>query len=505
MPKVDCTSTHKPNPRLLRNHSCDKFIFAETVVSPNDPNATKQLPASPRISKPASYHSLLLLTDSWHSRCVSVQRLLDYLRLRKSGSARSARSHCNSLGRFCVHCGTTPDEVTKLPRDEIEELVQQHCDMLMERSRRNGPSARYANTTLASLKTFFACNGFNRKNGSELRVSNYHQPPRTRNTPEYVPTLREGLTMAERSKSKRDRAIVLTLATTGLRNSALRAMKVGDILAELRDGRQVLLIQVEPDWNNNRVSGSCKNCIPYYTFTARIATEAIKAMIAEREATFGACLPEETLFMSNYNQIAPAQRRLKTLTARELQVVVKKAAKAADIVDWNNVHVQTLRKVFESVLRSPLIDGGAMDPKDQEFLMGHLLPGSQDNYYDHSKVERMREIFSKLVFENKPHVHDLSLQMWQKFAKVLGVDASQVTETRAMKEKELQRKLSMQEEEELLEQLVGQAIQGIRQGVSAKDKIVQLIELQQHIESGWSFVASLGDGRAVIRSTATKI
>jgi hypothetical protein len=311
--------------------------------------------------------------------------------------------------------------------------------------------------------------------------------------------------MAERSKSKRDRAIVLTLATTGLRNSALRAMKVGDILAELRDGRQVLLIQVEPDWNNNRVSGSCKNCIPYYTFTARIATEAIKAMIAEREATFGACLPEETLFMSNYNQIAPAQRRLKTLTARELQVVVKKAAKAADIVDWNNVHVQTLRKVFESVLRSPLIDGGAMDPKDQEFLMGHLLPGSQDNYYDHSKVERMREIFSKLVFENKPHVHDLSLQMWQKFAKVLGVDASQVTETRAMKEKELQRKLSMQEEEELLEQLVGQAIQGIRQGVSAKDKIVQLIELQQHIESGWSFVASLGDGRAVIRSTAARI
>jgi len=39
-----------------------------------------------------------------------------------------------------------------------------------------------------------------------------------------------------------------------------------------------------------------------------------------------------------------------------------------------------------------------MDVKVQEFFMGHVLPGSQDPYFDRSKVERMRIQYSKLRF-----------------------------------------------------------------------------------------------------------
>ena len=36
--------------------------------------------------------------------------------------------------------------------------------------------------------------------------------------------------------------------------------------------------------------------------------------------------------------------------------------------------------------------------KIQEFFMGHILPGSQDNYFDSSKVEYLRAQYLRLNF-----------------------------------------------------------------------------------------------------------
>jgi hypothetical protein len=303
--------------------------------------------------------------------------------------------------------------------------------------------------------------------------------------------------MAERSGNKRDRAIILTVATTGLRNSALRALRVGDILTELEAGKEILLINVIYNWNE-RIPGACKNCIPYFTFTAKIATEAIKSMLTEREARFGSLLPEEPLFISNYNQIRPDQRRMRPLTARELEIIVKKAAEAADISEWKNVHVHTMRKVFESVLRSPLIDNGRMDAKDQKFLMGHILRGSQDNYYDSTKIEKMRELYSKLVFEDRPPIEEQSLQTLRKVVKIYGVNS---LEAKVARENDLGRKLSNQEEEELLEELLRQQIKQARceQG-QEEQKIVDLDGLDGYIKSGWLFVSTLPNNKVVIKT-----
>jgi len=366
----------------------------------------------------------------------------------------------------------------------------------MERSRLRGPSSRYANTALTCLKTFFACNGYNRENGKELRVRTYRQPPRTTNTPEHIPVLKDALAMGERVGNKRDRALILTLITAGLRNSAARALLVGDILDESRQGKRELLIKVEPKWNE-RIAGACKNGIPYYTFTAKIATEAINSMLEARRLRFGSYLAQEPLFISNHNQVPLAHRRTTYLSRKELQIIVKKGARAADIAQWKNVHVHTLRKVFESVLRSPLVDGGRMDIKDQEFLMGHILPGSQENYYDHSNVERLRQLYAKLVFEDRSHVQVLSLETTRKIAKVLGVDLSKV---KMIKEKELGRPLSNQEEEELLEQ----EIKLVRERQNKEEeKIILPSELDQYIASGWSVGLQLIDGRVVVRRRST--
>jgi integrase len=478
------TRLDEPNHAILRNHGFDKGKITETAVSSIAP-AELILPSR-------ATRSLLRLVDPWNSEYASVQRMLDYLRLRKTGSLQSVRTICDNLSSFCKALSTDPDSLVSLPRDQIEARIQEHCNKVMERSRLRGRSANYANTVLASLKTFFARNRFKKEYSLELRVESYHQPPRTTNRPEYIPSLKEALLMTDRARTRRDRAIILTAITTGLRNSALRAIRVGDIRSEIEQKQEVVCVSIDSSWND-RIPGACKNCIPYYTFMHGIAAEAVRSMLKERETRFGSYAPAEPLFISNYNQLHPSRRRVKVLASRELQIIVQNAAQAADVSEWKNVHVHTLRKVLESVLRTPLVDGTAMDSKDQEFLMGHKLRGSQENYYDRSKKERMRELYSKLVFEDMSSIQSLALCATQKIAKLLGV---KVEEVKTMKEKELGRSLSNQELESLLEQEIKLAYDHRDR---ESQRVIPLAELDEYVASGWSVVTELTDGRIVVK------
>src|SRR5208282_2574717 len=116
----------------------------------------------------------------------------------------------------------------------------------------------------------------------------------------------------------------------------------------------------------------------------------------------------------------------------------------------------TLRKVYEGVLRSGLDDGDRMDIKDQEFLMGHILPGSQDNYYDSTKVERLRALATKLVFEDRSQDE---IRTTTKLAALVGLDATSMIAT---KEGELGKRLSVKERQEFLDKEISTALKKSR-------------------------------------------
>ena len=86
------------------------------------------------------------------------------------------------------------------------------------------------------------------------------------------------------------------------------------------------------------------------------------------------------------------------MTAREIEIIVKEAARKAGLPEWKKVTPHCLRKTFESILRNRLSDGSRLDMKTQEYFMGHILPGSQDPYFDRSKINHMRNQFSRLKF-----------------------------------------------------------------------------------------------------------
>jgi integrase len=275
-------------------------------------------------------------------------------------------------------------------RTDVEILVQQYADFLAKTLSRS-----YANAAIASLKSFFAVNGF--KRNKALEIQSYYQPPRQRLTREYIPTKIEVYRMADSACSLRDRTIILMLYSSGLRNSTLRALRIKDVKDELLDGRDVIMLPIYPEMKEVDAS-ACKGGIPYYTFLCQEGTQTLWLYLEDRRDRFEGFDEAEPLFCTEYNQVPRQERRKKPITARELQLVVKDSAKRAGIKDWRLVHPHALRKSYETVLRGQLIDGSNLDVKTQEFFMGHVLPGSQDNYYDYSKIESLRTIYSNLRF-----------------------------------------------------------------------------------------------------------
>jgi hypothetical protein len=62
------------------------------------------------------------------------------------------------------------------------------------------------------------------------------------------------------------------------------------------------------------------------------------------------------------------------------------------------VRPHCIRKASETIYHSELVGGGLLDDKTQEFFMGHILPGSEDAYFDKTKTETLRAQFAKLNF-----------------------------------------------------------------------------------------------------------
>jgi len=329
------------------------------------------------------------LADGWTSRFESVNRLLRKLS-RRSKSEETKRTYLSIIASLCNRLGVSPDDLTKIGMEYVEKALQEWCDELDKW----GYSRKYINNIIHAVRSFF------RASAIEINVEGYYMPVRYAKRPEYIPTKNEVYAMADCAGSLRDRAIILFLFSTGLRVSTLIALTYGDLKDELEKGYSIIKVPVYPEMKI-RVSGACKNNIPYYTFACEEAVKALRLYLRERTERFGFIEPHEPLFCSEYNQISCEERKLKFMTPRQVQRIVKEAAKKAGIVNWMHVTPKSLRKTYESVLRSELLDGGRLDIKTQEFLMGHTLPGSQDTYYDKTKFEQLRLEYARLNFARK--------------------------------------------------------------------------------------------------------
>ncbi|MGA2681875.1 MAG: site-specific integrase [Candidatus Bathyarchaeia archaeon] len=282
--------------------------------------------------------------------------------------------------------------------DLITRLVQTRADKYNWNK-----SICYANLIIAANRTFFKVNKI------ELDLKSFtHRVRGGRKKQEYIPSLNEALRMANLAGSNRNRLIILVLTYTGLRNSTLRAIVYDEeypdpllqqysIKKQLDKGEKFLAIVVDEAMKKH-VSRACKNNIPYYTFLPPIATEALQLHLRNIERVYGMLRNDQPIFHTENRRIPLCDRLRTPICSRELQEIVKNAAKKAGITEWRNVYPHCLRKTYESLLRDQP-DTVRLDVKDREFVFGHIMSGSQDTYYDKTKIEKMRSKYSKMIFE----------------------------------------------------------------------------------------------------------
>lgn len=366
---------------------------------------------------------------AWTSGYPSIQKLLDHLR-RYTQSESSREKYLQVLYRFCLWTGHTISELVSMDKNRVESLIQRFIDELatMDRSR------SYLNSLIKRLKTFFRVNGY-----EKLKVASYFLPTRYRKRGEYIPSKSEVFAMADAAGGLRNRAIILVLWSSGLRVSTLCAENYGDVAEELEAGEPYVMIPIYPEMKE-RVPDSCKGKIPYRTFAFSEAGAALRSYLLDREEKYGQISHEAPLFHSDWTLWPREGWSGKRLGRRGVGLVVKESARLAGIRDWKHVTPHCLRKAFEMVLVSPTVDGGRLDKGTQEFFMGHILPGTQDVYYDKTKIDFHREEYAKLDFSRSG--------IWKR---------------------------------------------------KTLDKLIDMAKLEGYLRDSWHFVARVNDNRVVVR------
>ena len=257
-------------------------------------------------------------------------------------------------------------------------------------------------------------NGF--KGSRTLEVERHYQPSRYRKREEYVPTSNEIYDMSLGARSLRNKSVILAGFTSGLRNSTLRALLYRDVKDEMVRGFEVVKIPVYPEMKKID-AGACKGNIPYYSFMSRESTVALKSYLEERKRTQGSVEDDELLYCADSSNMPMEKKRHTPMLKKSLEALVKNAARNTGLKRWNEVYPHCLRKAFESAIRN-----AGLDLKDQEFLMGHILPGTQDTYYDKTKVEDMRHKYARVSFfpEKLVSSEDIRRKQVVDTAKLLG-------------------------------------------------------------------------------------
>lgn len=402
----------------------------------------------------------------------SIERLLKHIHVKST-----ADSYLQCIAKVCNFAQINPDEIITLDAGSLNKL----CSSFYQEMQNEGLSLKYIHTIIYAMRTLL------KFNDRTLPFSLTRLPPRYRKRGEYIPTPNEAKKMMDSAGSLRNSTMIGFIAFGGLRNSTLRAIQHGvcpdpnfvdySIKRELEKGHNTIALVVH-EGMKEIVKEACKGGIPYFTFVPDFVVEKLKAFLNERLSRHERIDNDELLFPTR--KAMPKWKMLRTpISSRELQVIVKRAARNTGITNWRYVTPQSLRKTFKLWLinQPPSV---RLDIQDQEFLMGHLLAGAMDAYYDKSRVEELREKFSRMVLNEI----DYDRAVLQAVCTVVGVDFNIEY---AQLVKELGREPSLLEMSEI-----------VKRKLRAKQLPVPIEEIPKYLSEGWRWVGNLSDKVAII-------
>lgn len=302
------------------------------------------------------------------------------------------------LGKFCEFAQMNPTEIIaqrekdlqstdKAVRRRLDEKVLAFC--LSESGRRKkrgeGDTGKgSASTWLATMKSFFAANhaGLDLSRQDTRKITKHKRPVYE----DYMPT-REDLKAMCRAASLRDRAILLTLASTGISGDVCD-LERRHFEARWGKDNQPFSIAPRDGWLYRE-----KTEVKMRPFLTHDATEAVADYLRSRKD--GA----PWLF------VAGGSKQLKT---PEVDRIVKRCARRAGVVIPEG---QRLRMhVFRSFFRTNCAAKGINTPHI-DVMCGHTPTGTGPKFYERATEEQLRDEFNKVEpYLSISHISNMALE-----------------------------------------------------------------------------------------------
>lgn len=279
----------------------------------------------------------------------------------------------SALMHFCEDMNVTPEDFQNLDRKAARDLVWRYIEPF------KGKSPARASVFMAALKSFYRYKDgevlpFDARKGGK----HYIQRRRKKAKFEVIPDKEQTYSIIDATFNLRDRAMFLLAFQSGVRKNVLWHLNYGHVKDQLYPEPQIpLRLKVTEDIDTKLASYG----LAYYV--SFLQGEAVQALKQYCDRYHRDSPDDAPLFPSRNSG-----RLGRTIIWRGF----KRAARRAGL-DPKTVWVHSLRKSFRKVVRTSPID-----PDFAEALMGHLLPGSRENYFDRHDINELAEEYMKINF-----------------------------------------------------------------------------------------------------------
>ncbi|GHV61554.1 tyrosine recombinase XerC [Spirochaetia bacterium] len=288
---------------------------------------------------------------------LSIQEYLSYLSAVRGMSGRTIEAYGKDLSHFANYCGNYGITAEVANQHEVRGFI---ADLSAE-----GTAAVSVNRALSSIRGYYRwLIRFNRRSDNPCDALRNLKSPKT--LPSFL-WEKEMASFACLPDSagilwpERDKALILTMYSAGLRISELVSLS---------------LDKIDPDIGGARVLG--KGDKERYVFFSDEAREALAIYLGERKLKIKGEHPTEKLFIN---------RKGGPISVPGVRWIIAKYAERSGL--GKNIHPHSLRHSFAT----HLVNSGC-DVRVVQELLGHASLSTTQRY-THVDIERLKKVYAK--------------------------------------------------------------------------------------------------------------
>ena len=398
------------------------------------------------------------------------------------GSEVTADVYLRRLGAFCKHFSLKPRQLAALSQDELYNLLLDYVSAL----ERAGRAGSYIESALKAVKSWLAHNGIEIRR--KIKIRGARDTPSLRD--ERVPTQQE-LRRIFMSGDKKTRAACVLIAHSGLQLMTLgdyrgqNGLRVKD-LPEMKIGGGTVefeqiptMVVVRPELSKARHQ--------YFTFLSEEGCQYLKDYLEER-------MLNGELLTLNSPIIRPKVANKPFIRTVNIGDMIRNAIRKAGF----NWRPYVLRAYFDTQLM--LAESKGLVLRDyRKFWMGHK--GDIENRYATNKyklpesiIEDMREAYRR----SQEYLQTMKLEETSE-EKLRLAFRKQLLSVAGFSKDELDKMDISSMSDEELQAIIRKRLLGGKTSNCIAQKVVPIEDVESYLEKGWEFVATLPNGKVIIK------